>query len=342
MIRYFLFGIIGLGTAILLPSSSWNSSTPLVEVLADLGNSTAVDRQARIGELDTSTIRRGYDIVHRGFTVDTNGDTSQPVSRFFVCTDCHNTVIEDPDLRVSNPETRLDFAAAQQIPFLQGTTLQGVVNRETWYNGDYAAKYGERAQAAHNDLHKAIQLCAQECSQGRLLEDWELQAILAYLHSISYTLGDLKLSDTTWRHLQSAQESTDPDVRHAMVAELKSYYLHASPATFTETPGDVADGYGIIGNPQRGEHIYRLSCMHCHKPGGVARFELDDDALSFKRLKAKITKTGESGLYPAIRHGLSASSKRPKYMPLYPVERLSDRQIEDIRAYVEEAYRQLN
>lgn len=341
MIRLSILGIAGLITALLLPSPTWTVSTPLLDVLATLGDSTALHRRAEISEYgdpgaDTLRAAQGNRLIHQGFVVLRDGDTSQPISRFFVCTDCHNTVAEDPDLRFSDPEARLSFAVKHDIPFLQGTTLKGVINRETWYNGDYAVKYGGRALEAHKDLRKAIQLCAEECSQGRPLEDWELQAILAYLQSIAYTLGDFNLSQATWNRLLQAQESDDPELRAALLIELKSYYFRASPATFLDIPEDPAAGYGQAGEPERGAALYQHSCMHCHKPGGVARFELDNDTLSFKRLNAKISRTRGSGFYPAIRHGLSASERRPKYMPLYPAQRMSNGQIEDLRAYIEQ------
>lgn len=333
--RILFLAVAGLFAALILPSARWSDATPLVDVLADLGDSAALDRRAELPGSDSALVRRGYDIVHRGFTVREGGDTSQPVSRFFLCTDCHNTVIEDPDLRFSDPEARLDYVAERNIPLLQGTTLKGVINRETWYNGDYGEKYGAAALEAHDNLEKAVQLCARECSQGRTLEEWELQSVLAYLGSLGYTLGDLGLRDDTRSRLRRAQESDNEEERKAALAELRSYYRKDSPATFRPPPADVAAGYDVEGNAERGEPVYRLSCMHCHKPGGTARFELAQDSLSFRRLAAKIGRTRGSGFYPAIRHGLSATERRLKYMPLYPAERLSDRQIEDLRAYVE-------
>jgi len=47
---------------------------------------------------------------------------------------------------------------------------------------------------ARNDLRKAIQLCAVECSQGRALEDWEMESVLAYLWTIGLKMNDLSFS----------------------------------------------------------------------------------------------------------------------------------------------------
>ena len=75
------------------------------------------------------------------------------ISKYYVCTTCHNLEIEDPDLRVSDPETRLTFAKENDLPFLQGSTFKGIVNRESWYNDDYVKKYGdEKIEIAHKDF----------------------------------------------------------------------------------------------------------------------------------------------------------------------------------------------
>jgi hypothetical protein len=115
------------------------------------------------------SVEIGAQIVLSGITSYIDGKKTSKQSKHFVCTSCHNVQREDPDLAQADPQARLEYGAEHGIPFLPGTTLYGAVNRSTFYNGDYEKKYGDLVKPARNDLREAIQLCAIECSQGRLL-----------------------------------------------------------------------------------------------------------------------------------------------------------------------------
>ncbi|MDC1306347.1 hypothetical protein N8Y88_05175, partial [Saprospiraceae bacterium] len=144
----------------------------VIEVLEELG----VDYSAKRPNMSISGVsaEAGRSIVENGFAPKPGGGNTGQQSKHFVCTSCHNTQREDPDLTVSDPEARLSYVSDRDMPFLQATTLYGAVNRDTYYNGDYYKKYGDLVDAARNDLRGAIQLCAVECAQGRSLDDWEL------------------------------------------------------------------------------------------------------------------------------------------------------------------------
>ncbi|MCB0643520.1 MAG: c-type cytochrome, partial [Phaeodactylibacter sp.] len=252
-----------------------------------------------------------------------------------VCTTCHNLEIEDPDLRVSDPEARLDFVRQKNLPFLQGTTFKGIVNRESWYNDDYVKKYGdEKIKKAHNNLREAIQLCAVECSQGRPMDDWEIESVLAYYWSLQFTLGDLGLQADDLARLNREKDQTD---RQAALRQwLRSYYNTKSPAHFFDAPSDKAAGYpGLVGDPEKGKWIYELSCLHCHKPDGVSHYILDESKLSFRHIEKMIDKNSHFSLYQIIAYGTYAIPGHRPYMPHYPEERMSKQQVEDLRAYVE-------
>ena len=111
--------------------------------------------------------KRGKQLIEEGFSTKPGGGKTKKQSKHFVCTSCHNMEKEDPDLRFADPQARLDYTDAQGLPFLQGTSMYGAVNREKFYNGDYYKKYGDLVLAARNDIREAIQLCAVECAQGR-------------------------------------------------------------------------------------------------------------------------------------------------------------------------------
>ena len=310
----------------------WTPNTSLQEVQHALGESLP---DCYLNP-DSNLIRQGEDLVKLGRTKLPNGKWSKYISKYYVCTTCHNLEQEDPDLRFSDPETRLTYAKAHNLPFLQGTTFKGIVNRESWYNDDYVRKYGdEKIEIAHENLREAIQLCAIECSQGRPMEDWEIEAVLAYYWSLEYTLDDLGLSEQEINALNEGRvDSTQFD---EMRQFLRSKYNTKSPANFYDAPKDKKLGYeGLKGDPAKGKDLYDLSCKYCHQSVGVSHYILDDSKMSFRHLKKMIPKDSHFSLYQIIAYGTYALPGHRPYMPHYPAERMSKQQVEDLRAYIEQ------
>lgn len=309
----------------------WQSQTPLQEIQHQLGE----DRPAHYLSPDPELIKQGEELVKAGRTIGPDGKRSKYISKYYVCTTCHNLEKEDPDLRVSDPEARLSYVKEHNLPFLQGSTFKGIVNRESWYNDDYVKKYGEeKIVRAHKNLREAIQLCAIECSQGRPMKDWEIEAVLAYYWSLQFTLEDLGLTTAELKKLN--QERTDPDKQDDLRKWLRSFYLAKSPAHFYDAPPDKQKGYeGLTGDPEKGKDLYELSCLHCHRPDGVSHYILDNSKLSFRHLKKMITKDSHFSLYQIIAYGTYAIPGHKPYMPHYPLERMNLQQVEDLRAYIE-------
>lgn len=309
---------------------AWNGETPVAEVLQDLGDYMPPHYM----EPDMAFVSKGMELVISGITTTFEGGKTKKQSLHYTCTDCHNLVKEDPVLSISDPETRLKYAAENKLPFLQATTLYGVVNRETWYNGDYYTKYGPDVQKASKNIVDAIQLCAKVCSQGRYFNDWELKAVLAYLWSIQLKMQDLHMSETDWDRLLSLQQSkkAQPELKELV----KSYYLMGSPAKFGDAPQSYRDGYPLKGNPDNGELIYELSCRHCHNENGISFFVMDDASLTHKFLKKKAKKDSRYNLYKVIRYGTPSTYGEKAYMPNYTLNRMSDQQVEDLRAFIEQ------
>ena len=310
----------------------WNGDTPLLEVQLALGEQAP---QHYI-KIDSQLARKGEEIVRFGRTSGPNGKRTRYVSKYYACTSCHNLEIEDPDLRVSDPAARLSYAKDSGLPFLQGTTFKGIVNRETWYNDDYVKKYGdEKIEIAHKDLRESIQLCAIECSQGRSMEDWEIEAVLAYYWTLQFTLDDLQLDADDLQKLNTLAH--DPNNHPDLRTWLRSFYNNKSPAHFYDAPPDKRTGYeGLVGNAQLGKDIYELSCLHCHKAEGVSHYILDHSKFSFRHLQKMIDKDSHFSLYQIIAYGTYAIPGHRPYMPHYPEERMSKQQVEDLRAYVEQ------
>ena len=342
MIRYaalfLLFALVAFGFSSQNstdPSSpeNWNEDSPVWMVLKGLGAELPSHYPQNPSE---EMLQAGYDFVHIGNATDpATGKKAGQQSKYFVCTDCHNASREDPDLRLSNPESRLAYSLENNIPFLQGTTFFGIVNRETWYNDDYAVKYGEAVEKSRNNIREAIQLCSIQCSQGRYLKEWEIDAILQYYWSLQYKMSDLGLSDSDWGRLKENSPAAI-DVNLEKRNFLKSFYLQKSPATFGEPPSDFKAGYGIQGDAERGKLIYESSCLHCHDQDGPSFYlKLDEKGLSRGFLKSKIKSRSRFSIYKITREGTHSFAGHKPYMPNYTKERLSDQQIEDLRAYIE-------
>ena len=313
---------------------NWTEEDNLYDLLFQLGET----KPTHYIEGTPEQVKQGEEIVKEGRTHRKGRRRlSRRVSKYYMCTTCHNLEQEDPDLRISDPEARLNYVKSKGIPFLQGSTFKGIVNRETWYNDDYVRKYGEeKISKAHNDLRNSIQLCATECAQGREMKDWEIEAVLAYYWSLQFTLGDLNLSTEDYAYLNKAiTEKSNPTT---LITWLKKKYAQKSAANFFDPPPSKIEGYeGITGNPERGKDIYELSCLHCHNPDGVSHYILDNNKQSFRHLKRKIPKDSHFSLYQIIAYGTYALPGYKPYMPHYPLERMSKQQVEDLRAYIEQS-----
>ncbi|GAB3334462.1 hypothetical protein GCM10027429_15730 [Marivirga atlantica] len=286
-----------------------------------------------ISDFDSTDIKRGYDLIHVGKTNPPKGFSSSNISKFYTCTSCHNTVREDPTLTEVNQDERLKYAISKDLPYLQGTTFWGAVNRETWYNDDYVLKYGSLVEKAEKSLKESIQLCAQVCSQGRKLQDWEMKSILAYLWSLQMQVTDLEMSFEELDHLNKLSQKNEKD---SAISYLKSFYLTKSPATFTDTPKNYNKGYNLKGRPEMGKAIYELGCQHCHHAYGESDLVLDNSKLTFKWLEKNIDTHTHKSIYEIIRKGTYSEMGHKEYMPLYTLEKMSHQQVEDLRAYVEQ------
>lgn len=306
---------------------------PVAEVLKKLGDKS-IQHQPNMG-LKGVSAENGKKLFLEGISKSPDGKKSKKQSKHFVCTSCHNIVQEDPNLSVSNPQARLVYAKEKNIPFLQGTTMYGAVNRTSFYNGDYYKKYGDLVDKARNDIREAIQLCAVECAQGRPLKHWEIESILAYLWTLEIKMKDLNLTGTDFQKITAAIDKDTNKV--AAISLLKSKYLQGSPATFIAPPENRKTGAAnLMGNPKNGKLVYDLSCKHCHENERYSFFKLDDSQLSFEHLDKHFGKYSRYSTYQVSRWGTSPIPGKKAYMPQYTKERMSVKQLEDLRAYVKQ------
>jgi len=300
------------------------------DVLKKLGDAP-IQHQAKL--IKGASAEVGADLALQGIAKKPNGGDTKIQSKHFVCTSCHNVVKEDPDLRVSDPQARLNYAKENGLPFLQGTSLYGIVNRTSFYNGDYEKKYGKLVEPARNNIREAIQLCAVECAQGRKLKNWEVESVLAWLWTLELKMEDLNLSEADYKTLNAALNN-DGD-KTAAIELIKSFYLKGSPSTFTTPPSDRKIGYNLKGDPENGKLIYELSCQHCHKDKRYSYFDLDDEQLTFQHLNKHISKYSRYSIYQVARYGTPPMNGKKAYMPQYTQEKMSDQMMEDLRSYIE-------
>ncbi len=273
-----------------------------------------------ITKIDTQLARYGYEIIHNG----QSNLNKKRQSKHFTCRSCHNVVREDDNLSHPTPEDRLKYGLKNDLPFLQGTTLWGIVNRESYYNGDYVKKYGSKVEKANKNLENAIQLCATECAQGRALNKEELNAVLHYLWTLELKFEDLILT-------KQEKEAIHNQSNNQAIDLIKSKYLQYSPATFV----DQMQVRTKKGSPEHGRYIYEKSCMHCHNSSkGVTNFTLDVSSIDLKFLAKNLDTYNKYSIYWITRYGTHPVAGYKPYMPHYTKERLSDQQIEDLAAYI--------
>lgn len=306
-----------------------DESTTVYEALRALGAPERADVMVR--NVPGASAELGRRIVLENQLSD--GDDQ---SNHFKCTACHNVTREDPVLNAPDPETRLAYAIEHDLPFLPGTTLWGAVNRESYYNGDYDKKYGDLVKNARHNLRGAIQLCAVECAQGEALTPKEMESVVAYLHEIGLKMKDLP------------EDAPSPDVVNraiaaggdnaGMIDDLKASYLLASPATFLLPPEDRKAGYPV--GPvdlENGKELYDRACLHCHEEQRYSFFELAKDEFHYAFMAKHYPKYTRYSTYQVTRYGTSPIPGKRAYMPHYSAERMSNQQIEDLRAYLEGA-----
>ena len=280
-----------------------------------------------IEKLDADSARMGEEMIKYGELLD---GSNKRISKYFVCTDCHNLQMESADPADESPEAVLEYGMKNDIPFLPASTFYGMYNKRHWYNGDYAKKYGDLVKPTRDTLHNAIQLCATQCSQGREMEDWEIRTVLHYYKSIELKISDLKFDQS---ELDEFGKLLVNDKTKALKV-LKSKYNDYNPATFGTSKIPKIDGYKP--NAENGKYIFNNGCLHCHDAkNGITNFTMSDTPLSLRFLYRKKNKYNNYAVPHITRYGTYAMSGRKQYMPMYSFEKMSEEQMLDLLHYIE-------
>lgn len=306
-------------------------------------------------------IERGRELVLYGQTPDDRfqGGVSV-VAKTMVCVDCHAIDREEPDLRVSDAEARYAYIAdrttsydpAKPMPINSGSTFRGIVDREAFYNGFYQdEKYGVfvttplfLGMAATESLQSSVIICGQYCSAGHHPTEAQIDDIVAYLWTLQLTLGELNISTEDRAFIEDEGQPAE-----ARIARVKSYYLQGYPATLGNMPADAAEGF-VPGDalehtpdPERGRDLFERACLGCHDshdgtgPNDINfTTEASRAVLAgyFARMDRDDVAPEHANLYYFLRYGEETAPGEP-YAPAFLAERVSDRMLEDMRAYVE-------
>lgn len=317
----FLLVLVG---SFIFKTTSYTAETPVVQIQLENGGEKPLHY---IQELDEVQRKIGEELFLKGSSI-INGKKTSRISKHYVCSSCHNNVLEDQKLTISSAEQRLSFAREKGLPVLQGTTLYGTVNKTTWYNGDYEKKYGSLVTSARDTLQNAIQLCAKVCSQGRTLSAEELEAFMHYFWSLQLKVGDLNVSIEENQLLNSGDQAV-------VLQFINSKFLDHAPATFVEAIPKQERKKGEGANIENGKVIYEQGCMHCHSAkAGNTNLKLGDDLLSYKYLAKATMGNSHQSIYRIVREGTYPIEGYKPYMPHYTNERLSNQQVEDLVGFV--------
>ena len=257
-----------------------------------------------IEQIDYKKAKNGESLIKTGFAI--NNPKKKPISIHFNCTHCHQL---SPHLEKKLP----------------ASTLYGVVNRISWYNDDYKLKYGEGIKEAGKSLRNAIQFCAEQCAQGRTLDEEEIESILHYLWTL-----DLKTEDLDKESLLLLYNT---DYSNITLKQSEFFY---SKANFIKPKQAKIETEKRIGDISNGKKIYIEGCMHCHKKKGVTNFKLGDDKLSLKFLNKNLSKDNRYNLYVAIYEGTWAKPGYKPYMPRYTKENMSFQDMADLIAFIKD------
>ena len=257
------------------------------DVLIFLGDDDMVHSMT---SFDADKAKIGEDLILNGRTI-VNGKKSKRISKYFVCTDCHNLGREFKTITDESSEARLKYADDNGISFLPGSTFWGMYNRTSFYNNDYEKKYGSLVVNSRDTLQNAIQLCSKYCSSGRYLKDRELESIMHYYKKNELKIKDLSLSENDMKNVQKYSKLKDGE-KEALIVKIKKSYLQGYGATFLPTILTDKRKYGEGGNPEIGLKIYEKSCLHCHAGARVTNLSLDKGSLSaglfWRKIKARL------------------------------------------------------
>lgn len=332
--------------AITFTTLSWVKAPTILTDL-EITNATKLwEVMTKLGKINVNVIHthhhdatKGQELVTKGQTTDFHGKMAPPTNAKINCIACHTTVKEHSAVGTIDAQKRLEYSEKSNIPFLPGTPFYGLVNRVSFFNNDYQKIFAHGdyqdshpLHAGHKDIRRAIQGCNHVYSKGRHLEHWEVESILAYLWTLELKIGDLQLSEADLAIVKEVAVTHKETAK--AVGVLRKYYPEVYPATLP-APLPVAERTAVSASTNdfnNGKRIYKQSCLHCHENGKYASFRLDESPKTFQLLEKNLDSDSRYSIYNAIRY--VPDSKNKTNTPHYTKERMTDKQIQDLRFYI--------
>ena len=333
IVSMIVFGAMSFSVNNVKKAYDFNDSTPVWELLGILGRENAPILKSMAG----ASVEKGRDLVHKGYTFTDKNKKTKKISKFFVCTSCHNVKKEFEFQNQISAENRLSYADKNGLPFLQGSTFYGIVNRSSFFNDDYQNKFKEERgiKEANKDLRAAVNFCARVGTQGRDLEEWEIESILAYFWTLQFKIGDLNLSDQDKQIIKDCIPNNSR--KNEALKIIESKFVAAMPANFLKIPrfqeleeGELNDATRI----HQGKVIYNQSCLHCHLHKKYSFFGLENDRITLKSMESATRNQNYIfSMYYLVREGLDPRAGHRSYMPLFSAEKMSEEQLKNLYIY---------
>ncbi|MCP4442010.1 MAG: hypothetical protein GY810_24135 [Aureispira sp.] len=343
--------MLGLGCMIVIVSFTAHPSsditfkiteeTPLWDVMTQLGkiNPNSVHKKGR------GNVTKGKELVMTGVTRDLKGKKIAPIAGKMACVSCHNLEPEHPSLSVIAPQQRLEHADSMGIAFVPGSPFFGMVNRIMFFTDDFISKYNppkaiyrQYIMDGHRDIRLAINACNMVNANGRRLEMWEVESILAFMWTMELKIGDLAMKEEDLRKVEGAIVSNRDNAR--AVNLLRRYYPEVYPAAFPPIM-EVAQRKRIspvINSFSNGKRLYKKSCLHCHLNKRYSNFKLDSKQKTFKMLKKHFDDDSRYSIYLAHRYNPDPKAFKTT-APLFTEQRMSDKQLQDLRFFIKQMAR---
>lgn len=311
--------------------------TALWEVLEELG-------KVKMNELKDLqkvmySVQKGQELVEYGYTTDFNARKTAKISKNLVCISCHSPQAEHTIPATLEAKSRLEYADSMNLPFLPASPLHGMVNRIVFFCDDYQNVYDAGnddkqllLRKSHTDIRVAIQACNQINANGRSLDDWEIESILAYLWTLELNMGDLEIEAEDMQKIRGSLETDYSNARAVNI--LRRYYNEVYPSHLPAplTVDERRLTSPVLNSFNDGRLIYERSCLHCHGANNYAKYDLDMKINTFKFLKKHFDdEKSKFSIYNAVRY--NPEVKRSSCIN-YSAERMSDAQIQDLRFYV--------
>jgi len=278
---------------------------------------------------DTVLARQGLQLFFTGKYMNADNTWSRPVMTKLQCGDCHSVETDVDTLLFNSVEKRADHSRTNRKNRFVGSTMKGVVNRESWFNGTLYDGYDFLGFEARANLKHAVKFCAVKNGGANRVEltDLESDMLINYFKTLGLELSDLKMPDGYSALVAGAYGRGEPNKKMLSVVGLR--YLHKLPHTKVEPIARKERKLGRTDDSQSGKYLFESTCSHCHGSGKIEEFSPD----RMKKIKSDLSKDNYRSVYNILR-GETGKNTSIGLQHHYSGEMLADAEIEQIVGYL--------